>query len=270
MSRLVRNIVAKAQSQQMLQMLISKLGGLLNRRIYHMPFSRNLRLSLEDAENVRKIYEECINARGVLLVQPEHLLSFKLMAIESVLTNRPELARSMLTTQEYFEKVTRDIIDEVDENLSVKFELIYTMGSQEAIDFAPERWLIIQQILALLPEFAFEIKKQSPEAIEIKDYNEGKFPRIRLLHKDAADQLSDSLARHIVARGLTGLPTRSQSKAVRMAILQYITQPNLSTEHIDAVEKSMFWSDTTKLPLLLVRGLIAGGVLQFTLRYVRI
>jgi hypothetical protein len=75
----------------------------------------------------------------VLLIQPEHVLSFKLIGIKSVLTDKSELARSMLATQKYFNSVTCDIINEVDENLSVKFELIYTMGSQESIDYAPER-----------------------------------------------------------------------------------------------------------------------------------
>ena len=249
-------------------MLLSKLGGLLNRRIYHMPFSRNLRLSFADVQNVRRIYEECVENRGVLLIQPEHILSFRLMGIESVLTDEPELARSMLATQEYFDNVTCDIIDEVDDNLSVKFELIYTMGSQESIDYAPERWTIIQQILALLPRFAIQIQKHLPEAIDIQDVSDGKFPRVRLLRKDAADHLLDSLAEHIVDWGLSGLPTRSQSPEMRAAIFRYITQPQLEMKDMDAVEKSNFWSDATKLPLLLARGLLAGGVLQFALRYV--
>lgn len=249
-------------------MLLYKLGGLLNRRIYHMPFSRNLRLSSADVENVRKLYEECVENRGVLLIQPEHILSFKLMGIESVLTDEPELARSMLATQEYFDSVTCDIIDEVDENLSVKFELIYTMGSQESIDYAPERWTIIQEILALLPRFVIQTQKHLPEAIDIQDVSDGKFPRVRLLRKDAADQLLVSLAKHIVDWGLSGLPTRSQPDETRAAIFRYITQPQLDIKDIDAVEKSNFWSDATKHPLLLARGLIAGGVLQFTLRYI--
>jgi hypothetical protein len=260
--------VAKPQSQQMLQMLVSKLGGLLNRRIYHLPFSRNVRLTFSDAESIRKLYEDCVQNRGVLLIQPEHILSFKLMAIESVLTDQPELARSMLATQAYFDQVTRDIIDEVDENLSVKFELIYTMGSQESIDYAPERWSIIQQVLGLLPRFAFEIQKRMPEAIDIQDVGDGRFPRVRLLRQDAAHQLLESLAQHIVEWGLSGLPTRSLSDEMQTGILRYITEPQLNTRDIDKVEKSKFWSTFAKLPLLLVRGLIAGGVLRFTLRYV--
>jgi len=58
----------------MLQMLVAKLGGLLNRKVYQMPFSRNLRLNAQDAHTIREIYEECIRERGVLLIQPEHIL----------------------------------------------------------------------------------------------------------------------------------------------------------------------------------------------------
>ncbi|WYZ41960.1 hypothetical protein EsH8_V_000855 [Colletotrichum jinshuiense] len=48
-SRIVRVVVAKPQSRQMLQMLESKLGGMLNRRVFHMPFSRALRVGLNEA-----------------------------------------------------------------------------------------------------------------------------------------------------------------------------------------------------------------------------
>jgi hypothetical protein len=71
-----------------------------------MPFSRNLRLNTQDARTIREIYEECIRERGVLLIQPEHILSFKLMGIECVLTDQPETAREMLATQQWFDDVS--------------------------------------------------------------------------------------------------------------------------------------------------------------------
>ena len=124
----------------MLDMLTAKLGGLLDRRIYHMPFSRDLRLNRTEAQTIHELYQDCMAHRGILLVQPEHILSFKLMGIECLLTNKPEVARSLLSTQQWFHEFSRDIVDESDENFSVKFELIYTMGSQRSIDFAPDRW----------------------------------------------------------------------------------------------------------------------------------
>jgi len=112
----------------MFQMLVSKLGGLLNRRIYHMPFSRALALNVPQADTIGEIYRECMANRGIMLVQPEHILSFKLMGIECLLNGLPDVGRSLLRTQRFFDTESRDIVDESDENFSVKFELVYTMG----------------------------------------------------------------------------------------------------------------------------------------------
>jgi hypothetical protein len=258
-------IVAKPQSKQMLQMLVAKLGGLLNRRIYHMPFSRNLRLDSTNADTLRSIYEECIATRGVLLLMPEHILSFKLMGIESMITGQHAAASRLLHTQEFFETVARDIVDESDMNYSVKFELIYTMGSQQSIELAPDRWQIIQDVLEFLPRIAIQVKKLYPQFIEIEHAEDGKFPRIRLLRVDAANELLTLLAKRIVDHGVTGLPIRNQAEACSAAIYRYITEADLTIEQVDAVEKGRFWTESTKQSLLLVRGLIACGVLRFAL-----
>lgn len=109
-------------------MLVSKLGGLMNRRIYHMPFSRALRLSASQAHTIGEMFQECMTSRGIMLVQPEHILSFKLVGIECLLNGQPDVGRPLLRTQQFLEHNSRDILDESDENFNVKFELVYTMG----------------------------------------------------------------------------------------------------------------------------------------------
>ncbi|KAI4667609.1 uncharacterized protein J4E88_010273 [Alternaria novae-zelandiae] len=260
--KLVRVVIAKPQSRQMLQMLVAKLGGLLNRKVYQMPFSRNLRLNAQDAVTIREIYEECIRERGVLLIQPEHILSFKLMAVECVLIDQPETARKLLATQQWFDDVSCDCIDESDENFSTKFELIYTMGSQSSIEYAPERWLIIQDLLALIPPVAKQVKEIHPEAIDIEGDGDGRYPRIRFLRPDAADLVLRLLATKVVESGV-GSPSRSQSPTMQAAILRYISVTELEPREIEEVEHSKFWTETTKPALLLLRGLFAGGVLNF-------
>lgn len=246
----------------MLQMLVAKLGGMLGRRVYQMPFSRNLRLSANDAQTIRQIYDECIANRGVLLIQPEHILSFKLMAVECVLLDQQETARSLLSTQEFFDRVSVDCVDESDENFSVKFELIYTMGEQQPIEFAPTRWFIIQDVLTPLASVAARVKEELPDAVDIQDDGDSKFPRIRFLHSDSADRALHLLAVHVVQQGI-GIPSRSQPPTMQDAIIRYITQTDLKRKEINAVEKSKFWTETTKSPLLLLRGLFADGVLRF-------
>jgi hypothetical protein len=262
--KLVRIIVAKPQSKQMLHMLVSKLGYLLNRRIYHMPFSRSLRPDARDAALIRHIYEDCIANRGVLLIQPEHILSFKLMAVEAVLAGQA-CARSLLETQAFFGRVSRDIVDESDENFSVKFELIYTIGSQRSVDFAPERWLMIQAIVGLIPRYAKQVEGELPSSIDIQRADSGRFPRVRILRDDASHRLLALIAKHVVEFGIAGLPTSSQPPHVQTAILRYITEIDLTAEEKALVEGSRFWNSDTKSPMLLVRGLIAGGILHFAL-----
>jgi hypothetical protein len=263
---LVRVIVAKPQSKQMLQMLVAKLGGLLNRRIYHMPFSRALRLSAAQGNAIHDLYKECMSARGILLVQPEHILSFKLMGIECLVSGQLPLGKSLLRTQQFFDEKARDIVDESDENFSVKFELVYTMGSQRPIELSPGRWLIVQEMMGLLARCAAQVKNLLPDSIEYDDRWQERYPRIRILKDDGGEKLLDLIARHICESGLRGLPIVRLSKDLREAVFRYIRNAQSAIEDIQKVEEGTLWTDSTKDALMLVRGLVGCGVLRFALR----
>ncbi|KAL1654580.1 hypothetical protein SLS61_002769 [Didymella pomorum] len=73
--------------------------------------------------------KECRGNRGIMLVQPEHLQSFKLMGIDYLATDREEVGKSLLDTQDFFNKNSRDIVDESDEIFNHKRELVYPMGA---------------------------------------------------------------------------------------------------------------------------------------------
>ncbi|KAJ9257552.1 hypothetical protein DTO195F2_5534 [Paecilomyces variotii] len=267
-SCLVRVLVAKPQSRQMLQMLVSKLGGLLGRRVYHLPVSRSLRISEREASEMEHMCLECMEDGGVLLVQPEHILSLKLMCLECFVTGREAVGRCLLRTLELFRTSSRDVVDESDENFSVKFELIYTMGSQRALELSPQRWTLIQQLLGLVRRYAPALKSKFPQSIEIYEQRPGGFPRIRLLHKKAALELFKLVADHICNNGIDSLPISRQPEATRRAILSYFLNLDLSAQEIAAVEDdsaTSFWTASTKDPLLLLRGLLACGVLDYCL-----
>lgn len=163
--RLVRVVVAKPQSKQMQHTFVATLGGLIDRRIFYLPISRALQLESDGIEAVRRIISSCRKERGVLLVQPEHILSFKLMGLESIYGQSGSLGTQILTTYREFESVSRDIVDESDENFSVKFELIYTIGAQQPIDMSPERWTMIQELMDIVLEVARNLAT-GPETIK--------------------------------------------------------------------------------------------------------
>ena len=82
--RLVRVIVPKALTTQMFELLVTRLGGLVNRPIYQLPFSRTPEYDADDGEviGLQKLMSQCMSERGILLVQPEHVVSLKLMSVE--------------------------------------------------------------------------------------------------------------------------------------------------------------------------------------------
>ncbi|KLJ08813.1 hypothetical protein EMPG_15752 [Blastomyces silverae] len=265
-SRLVRVIVAKPQSKQMFQMLVSKLGGLLDRRVYHMPFSRALQIGKQEAKTIGDLYRECMSKGGILLVQPEHILSFELMGLECLISGKASVGRSLIKTQRFFDASSRDIVDESDENFSVKFELIYTMGMQRPVEHSPDRWIHIHKVLDIVREFSTSVAKDFPRSMEVHERWPGGFPRTRILRHDAQRHMFDLVARQICKTGLSGFPIARQPGEVRQAVFKYITEPELTQDEVCQVENQGsggFWTDTTRNTLLLLRGLIAGGVLPF-------
>ncbi|RDA92364.1 hypothetical protein CP533_4405 [Ophiocordyceps camponoti-saundersi (nom. inval.)] len=264
-SQLVRVVVAKPQAKQMYQILVSKLAGLLDRPVYQMPFSRAIRMDAEKAKAVRDLAERCISEGGVMMVQPEHLLSFQLMGLECQNDREDELASHLLDTLRFFDNSARDLVDESDENFSVKFELVYTIGLQQPIDYSPDRWAIIQEALRLVAEFSILAKDEFPHSIDLDNQHVGRFPRVRILRVDAQDAIFSRVAASICSTGLSGFPIARQPRNVREAVQKYITKLLLSSEEIRAVEKSNFWDDTTMKTVLLLRGLFACGILAFAL-----
>lgn len=263
--QLLRVIVAKPQSKQMTQMLVSKLGGLLDRRVYNMPISRSLKLDRAAAINISNMLHDCVSSGGILLMQPEHILSFQLMIPECYILDRRDVGRKLMSTLDFLEQNARDIVDESDENFSVRFELIYTMGMQRPIELSPDRWLVMQQVLDLVRLLAPGVAKDLPLSVDYHPGVPGSFPRIRVLRPDAGTLLRQRLADHICNQGLDAFQVSRQPEEIRKVVHSYITKADLNSEEIRAVEDSPFWTEPTKPSLLLIRGIIACGVLEFVL-----
>ncbi|CAJ2514317.1 Uu.00g024360.m01.CDS01 [Anthostomella pinea] len=269
-TRLVCVIVAKPQSKQMRHMLVTKLGGLLDRQVHFLPFSRSVIMDHQKLELIRNMLQSCMTNGGVLMIQPEEVLSFKLMGLELVGTNTTgrsdaALGKGMVRLQQYVEDHSRYIIDESDENFSVKFELVYTIGMQKAIDMSPERWIIIQEVLGLINSYASEAMHQHPDGILRAPGRNGQFPLLRFLRVAAADSLLQSVARHIRDKGIHGLALAHQSSQVRQIVFKYITQVGMDEDDVRLGETGRhgFFSDKIRNVLYLLKGLFVGGVLAF-------
>ncbi len=84
-NRLVRINVLEPLIGMMKDLLATKFGGLLKKRVYHMPFSRDIDTSLENLQKILSTMEECKKNRHILLTMPEHRLCLQLKWQEKLL-----------------------------------------------------------------------------------------------------------------------------------------------------------------------------------------
>ena len=267
--KLVRIVVLKPLSLQMFHVLLKTLGGMLGRRIFHMPFSRSVRLDTRKAQQIRNLCKECMCTGGVLLVQPEHLLSFELMGVERILSGESELGNILTETQHWLEENSRDLLDESDEILSVRFELIYTMGMQCDIEFGLNRWNIIEHALELVSRFASSILEMFPQGLELDPSPPGSFPRMRILQPSAACKLLEMVAKEMCEAGLPGVPVWNLPHHTRAVLYRFLTDINVDKTDTKPLEDDVLAIESMRRSLLLLRGLIAGGVLGFALQQKR-
>ncbi|KAH7922509.1 hypothetical protein BV22DRAFT_1131369 [Leucogyrophana mollusca] len=266
--RLVRIIVLKPLAPQMVQLLAERLSGLTNRRIFYMPFSRSTSLSPEDAETIHALMEECAREHGVWVIQPDHILSYKLMSVRQILFPglKPSVAEMLLESQKWLELHARDIIDESDEILHVRYQLVYTEGLQRQLMGFPHRWTTTQQILTLAKRLALRLRNDFPLGVDVKESSSERFPQIRILQADAGKALVHRIATSVIMD--SALPDHNFDQfpsIARQAAFKFITDAEVVPEDMQVVEwycrNGPIWTG-----LLLLRGLLACGILVYALK----
>jgi hypothetical protein len=257
----------------MFHLLCRTLSGLTNRRIFYIPIDRSLRPDPALAEKIHSLFVECMEAGGILLCQPEHILSFKLMAFET-LSGSPSLplSQSLLSTQRWMEKNARDVLDESDEILSPKYQLVYTTGTQHAPDGESMRWKLAQEVFDLVKVCAGD--KGYEGSLSIDGSSPQRFPQIRVFTQDCGQSLLCHVAKCIVSKNpLPSFSFRRFSAEDRTTLFRFITETDIDSHlynkvvHICQNQDNSAPSDSTTLkPILLLRGLLGHGVLLTALK----
>jgi len=266
-TKLVRVVVLKPLATQMLQILVQRLGGLTNRRIFYMPFSRSIQIGENEIKVIQGMYEECMSGGGILLTQPEHILSFKLMGIERSLSQDSHVGDVLLKSQLWLDDKTRDILDESDEILHVRYQLIYSIGARRPLEHHPDRWTTIQQVFSLVRKHAPDVQKVSKFGMEIRDdRRHGAFPYIRILQDDAAAELVSLVARDICTSSLPNISFHRYPKRFPDMALNFITNKTIPDDIVKLIKHQCDESAGDWSTLLLLRGLLAHEILTFILK----
>lgn len=260
---LARVIVLKPLLQQSVNLLAHRLGRLIDRPIYHIPFSRKTPIDESMMFIMEDIYRECRQQQGIVITLPEHILSFRLAGMDLHLKD-PQTAEKVLELERELQKSCRDVIDESDEVLHTRFQLVYTMGNQETIDGEADRWGIPQKLLSLVEIHADMLYNLNSDSLDIERHRNG-FPIITFLRPDAAKKLIESLLSAIAKGDLPGVPFHNWRPNARRCALKFISSPTLSQDEKQIVEDT-FSDDTCFNRLLILRGLFAHQILSLALQ----
>ncbi|KAH9980607.1 hypothetical protein BJV74DRAFT_898252 [Russula compacta] len=269
-SNLVRVVTLKPLSNQMFQLLANRLSGLANRPIFYLPFSRSLRMSTPMVGIISGLYRRCVANGGVLVIQPEHILSQKLMHIDVLLSSEGDHSSSMTrelgVLQGWVAKVSRDVLDESDEILHVRYQLVYSAGKQMPVDDHPNRWITTQQVFSRLQVRASTLCARFPRKFEIDTTQRG-FPIVRLLDSTIFKEISSLIIDDALAGGLSNLPLNVLPLSIREATRRFMAQREISDEDHCLIH-SHCAGTTLFNGILLLRGLLmdGDGILGYVLK----
>ena len=119
-------------------------ASLSGRKLFALPFQRDVELSDIDALKILDNLQRCKDSRGAICVAPEHRLSLELKRHELRSANKDNIC-NLLDKISAFPYV--DIIDESDEILRNSFQLIYAVGSCLPLPDGKDRWVACQAVL---------------------------------------------------------------------------------------------------------------------------
>ena len=257
--------------------LVQKLGGVLNRRIYVFPCKRNMNFSVEHLSLLSTVYEECLDKRSVVLNVPEHRLSFKLKAYEKASSSFEEATR-LFALEEWINRNTRDVLDESDEILHVKYQLVYTVGEQMSTGGGKWRWIVAENVFKIVLQLIDSLFSQFGDRnIELdtsfkRNENVKTFPRLRLLDSDCYSTLCRAISERIVDRSCAELPIPELVQSEKESIIQFITRPEVGMSSLSKVLQSVnadaqsdFIYPSFCDVLLVLRGMMAYNVLKLVL-----
>uniref|UniRef100_A0A0W0G780 ubiquitinyl hydrolase 1 n=1 Tax=Moniliophthora roreri TaxID=221103 RepID=A0A0W0G780_MONRR len=267
--KVMRVVVLKPLAGQMFQLLVERLAGLANRRIFYMPFSRKIRVGAEQVAQIQKLYESCMAEGSVWIVQPEHILSFKLMGIDrSIASDTAEdraVAESLSQLQRWLDQKSRDVLDESDEILHIRYQLIYTVGQQQPLELHPDRWIIIEELYTFVSRHIEGVKARNRNGIDLQPGVSGSFAPVRVIDAKAGRELIENVVSEIFNGRLSSFNVRFLPEAVQDLARQFITSPKVTDEVVVQLKGYCGTGNDWK-HLLLLRGLIAHGILLYSLK----
>ena len=258
---LVRIVVPRPLLLQTAQLLQARLGGLIGRKIKHVPFSRRSSTAIPDLEAYQRLHLDLLHSGGAILTLPEHLLSFQLSGLQELSHGQIENASFMMMLQEWFMRNCRDILDECDHMLAVKTQLIYPSGAQTMVDGHPSRWKLVQELLKMVKVHVGPLRREFSSSIEVKERSPGTFPTIYLLTPQVRDALMQRLTDNVVKGDGGILPIEGCSLDELASVSSFLREAQFPKATALKIAGVLRGNPDARQRLLLLRGLLIHKIL---------
>jgi hypothetical protein len=172
----------------------------------------------------------------------------------------------MIIIQRWMEKMCRDILDECDFTLSTRTQLIYPSGTQATVDGHPHRWEIAQALLHAVEGHLWNLHLDFPASMEIVHRQQGGFPMVFFLRKDAEQELTNRLVTDILGGQVSILPIQDCLPASLEIVREFISVENLSNSSLKAATRLFPDKPAARQALHLLRGLLVHRILLLSLK----
>ncbi|XP_065660133.1 uncharacterized protein LOC136084025 isoform X2 [Hydra vulgaris] len=268
--QLVRVTVLRSLLNTNYEALVDKLGGLLNKRVYVVPCRRDM---IINPLKFLSIHQECLKKRGLMLTTPEYRLSLDLKTLEHCRKNSDD-AEQLYELRCWLRKYSRDVLDETDEILNFKYQVVYTLGEQILVDGGERRWIISQAVLRLVNKFVKDLVElfgnDYIEYYNSKTFCADSFSHIRFLstnatmYKHLCCLIADSVLNNEIPE--VSVAAKLEKSDKRFARL-FITSNDVSFPQVNKRLSELFGMNSVlKEELLILRGLLCFEVLHMALQ----
>jgi hypothetical protein len=253
-------------------------ASVLNVKLFCLPFSREVELDIDKVNAIHNTLIACRQERGAVVIAPEHRLSLYLKRFDLTATDSEGTAeavrRRLIDLDTGYRFV--DILDESDEILRHKYNLIYSVGNHMGLEAGSHRWTVCQALLMAIKRDVHVRKLlQSPALAKIEtvdgldDFNNfPAFPRLRLLPGSELDSQKGELLRALANAVINDPPYELRWLRACMSLKEDIVR--FVTEERETVREnlvSQYQADTPQFAdLLALRGYLACGLLTNSLQ----
>jgi Protein of unknown function (DUF3638)/Protein of unknown function (DUF3645) len=264
-STIARVVIPRAQIKQQFYILRRTLTGLCDRRVIYLPFNRNVALDVANVARIHELLRDGAINGAVWVCEPEQLLSLKMLGVDKAMrgVDHHSCARGLIGINSWLHRHSKDILDESDEILHAKQQVIYTVGLQQSLDAGSLRWEIIEKLLGLLAVYlAEDADSQDLSSFLIEPARTSSaFPVIRIQSDSARPHLHRLVAASI-RNSDWPLPPHMNDLVIAL-----VTSSNLSDFLLSRVRSYCFQEDArTMQTILILRGLIGSDILMHSLK----